>query len=72
MENISNTKLPPSKIKDRITQDLFDRLKKSWQHAKEIETHIRIDTLVRVILGLSQDQMNTFLEKYRRRFVPKY
>ena len=37
VENISNTKLPPSKIKDRITQDLFDRLKKRWQHAEEIE-----------------------------------
>lgn len=69
---IYNHKLSPSEIEKKIPTYLYDRLERRWQQAEEEEKKIRTDTLVRVMPDLSQEQRETFLETYRRRFVPKY
>ena len=60
VDMISNHKLAPREIEKRIAKDLYDRLERRWQQVELVDKQIRIDTLVRVMLDLSQEQHDTF------------
>lgn len=69
---IANKKLAHSVIEKKILKDLYDRLERRWQEDEVKENQIRIDTLVKVIHDMSQEQWVIFLKQHRSWFVPKH